>query len=44
MTWDEVVSFARDLPEVEEGTAYGTPALGCEAASSAASARTARRL
>jgi hypothetical protein len=27
MTWDEIVSFARDLPEVEEGTAYGTPAL-----------------
>jgi hypothetical protein len=27
MTWDDVVSFARGLPEVEEGAAYGTPAL-----------------
>jgi hypothetical protein len=27
MTWDDVVAPARALPEVEEGTAYGTPAL-----------------
>jgi hypothetical protein len=27
MTWDDVVSFACVLPEVAEGTAYGTPAL-----------------
>ena len=27
MTWDDVVGFARDLPGVEVGTAYGTPAL-----------------
>jgi hypothetical protein len=27
MTWDDVVSIARALPEVEEGTCYGTPAL-----------------
>jgi hypothetical protein len=27
MTWDDVVSLACALPEVEEETAYGTPAL-----------------
>lgn len=28
MTWDELVAMARErLPEVEESTAYGTPAL-----------------
>jgi hypothetical protein len=27
MTWDDVVALARALPEVEEGPAYGTPAL-----------------
>ena len=27
MIWDDLVAFARSLPEVEEGTAYGTPAL-----------------
>jgi hypothetical protein len=27
VTWDDVVSLARALPDVEEGTAYGTPAL-----------------
>jgi hypothetical protein len=27
VTWDEVVSIGRALPEVEEGTAYGTPCL-----------------
>ncbi len=27
MTWDDVVGLARDLPGVEVGTAYGTPAL-----------------
>jgi hypothetical protein len=27
MTWEDVVSFACALPEVSEGTAYGTPAL-----------------
>ena len=27
MTWDDVVALARALPEVDEGTAYGTPAL-----------------
>jgi hypothetical protein len=27
MTWEDVVSFARALPEVEDGTCYGTPAL-----------------
>jgi hypothetical protein len=27
VTWDDVVTLARALPEVEEGTAYGTPAL-----------------
>jgi len=27
MTWDDVVALARALPEVEVGTAYGTPAL-----------------
>jgi len=27
VTWDEVVELARGLPEVELGTAYGTPAL-----------------
>lgn len=27
MTWDDVVGLARDLPEVEVGTSYGTPAL-----------------
>jgi hypothetical protein len=27
MTWDDVVRIARALPEVEESTSYGTPAL-----------------
>ncbi len=27
MTWEDVVSIARALPEIEEGTCYGTPAL-----------------
>jgi hypothetical protein len=27
MTWDDVVALAQRLPEVEVGTAYGTPAL-----------------
>jgi hypothetical protein len=27
MTWDDVVGIALELPEVEVGTAYGTPAL-----------------
>jgi hypothetical protein len=27
MTWDDVVAIASALPEVEEGTCYGTPAL-----------------
>jgi hypothetical protein len=27
MTWDDVVSLAQALPDVEGGTAYGTPAL-----------------
>jgi len=27
VTWDDVVALARPLPDVEEGTAYGTPAL-----------------
>lgn len=27
MTWEDVVRLAADLPGVEEGTAYGTPAL-----------------
>jgi hypothetical protein len=27
MTWDDVLRLARDLPEVEEETSYGTPAL-----------------
>ena len=27
MTWDDVVALARKLPEIEEGTCYGTPAL-----------------
>lgn len=27
MTWDDVVGLARDLPGVEVGTSYGTPAL-----------------
>ena len=27
MTWDDVVRIALELPEVEVGTAYGTPAL-----------------
>lgn len=27
MTWDDVVRLASDLPGVEAGTAYGTPAL-----------------
>jgi hypothetical protein len=27
MTWDEVVALGRALPQVEVGTAYGTPAL-----------------
>ena len=27
MTWDDVVSMARVLPDVEVGTAYGTAAL-----------------
>ena len=27
MTWDDVVAIAMGLPEVEESTSYGTPAL-----------------
>lgn len=27
MTWDDVVSLGQNLPEVEVGTSYGTPAL-----------------
>jgi hypothetical protein len=27
MSWADVCAFARSLPEVEEGTSYGTPAL-----------------
>jgi hypothetical protein len=27
MTWDDVLRLARELPEVEEETSYGTPAL-----------------
>lgn len=27
MTWEDVVAIARKLPEVEESTSYGTPAL-----------------
>jgi hypothetical protein len=27
MTWDEVIAIAKTLPEVEEGTSYGTPSL-----------------
>lgn len=27
MTWDDVVRIALELPEVEVGSAYGTPAL-----------------
>jgi hypothetical protein len=27
VTWDDVVALAQALPEVEVGTAYGTPAL-----------------
>jgi hypothetical protein len=27
VTWDDVVALARDLPETEEGTSYGRPAL-----------------
>lgn len=27
MTWDDVVAIARELPEVEESTSYGTPSL-----------------
>lgn len=27
MTWDEAVNIARELPEVETSTSYGTPAL-----------------
>lgn len=27
MTWEDVVALARALPEVEESTSYGTPAL-----------------
>jgi hypothetical protein len=27
MTWEDVVAIARALPEVEESTSYGTPAL-----------------
>ncbi len=27
LTWADVVRIARELPQVEEGTAYGTPAL-----------------
>lgn len=27
LTWDGVVAIAKELPEVEESTAYGTPAL-----------------
>jgi hypothetical protein len=26
-TWDDVVAIGRELPEVEESTSYGTPAL-----------------
>ena len=27
MTWEDVLAIARGLPEVEESTSYGTPAL-----------------
>ena len=27
MKWEAIVKLARELPEVEEGTSYGTPAL-----------------
>jgi hypothetical protein len=27
ITWDDVVALARELPETEEGTSYGRPAL-----------------
>ena len=27
MTWEDVVTLARELPEIEEGTCYGTRAL-----------------
>jgi hypothetical protein len=27
MTWEDVVAIASELPEVEESTSYGTPAL-----------------
>ena len=27
MTWEALVKLGRELPEVEEGTSYGTPAL-----------------
>jgi hypothetical protein len=27
MNWEDVVAIARRLPEVEESTSYGTPAL-----------------
>ncbi|QVQ54317.1 MmcQ/YjbR family DNA-binding protein [Spiractinospora alimapuensis] len=27
VTWEEVVALGRELPEVEEGTSYRTPAL-----------------
>ena len=27
LTWEEVVELARELPEVEESTSYGRPAL-----------------
>ena len=32
MTWDDVVSIGLELPDVEVGTAYGTPALRCRKA------------
>lgn len=27
ITWDDVVALGRELPEIEEGTSYGRPAL-----------------
>jgi hypothetical protein len=27
LTWDDVVALARELPEIEESTSYGRPAL-----------------
>lgn len=27
MTWDDIIQLAREFPDVEESTSYGTPAL-----------------